>query len=352
MNSFYPLYVSKIIQETPNAVSLVFSIPENLKEKFIFKAGQYITIKHTIKGEEIRRAYSICSSPNEKDLKIGIKKVEGGRFSVFANEQLQEGAVLKVMPPQGRFVVEPKKNQGKNYVAFAAGSGITPILSIIKTILKEDKTSKILLIYGNKTVVETMYYSELNDLNQKYQDRFLLEFIFSQSQEKNALFGRIENSIINFFLKNKHKDIVFNEFYICGPETMINEINANLSANGVKKEHIYYELFTSSEEDTNASETAVLDGNTKITVTVDEETHSFTLPQNKLVLDAALEKDLDVPYSCRGGICSSCIAKVIEGKVRMVKNQILTDDEIEQGYILTCQSYPVSSTLEIDFDEV
>ena len=352
MNSFYKLSVSKIIQETPNAVSVVFAIPKNIQEKFSFKAGQYITIKHTIHGEELRRAYSLCSSPNEKELKIGVKKVEGGTFSVFANEQLQEGDVLEVMPPQGRFIVEPEKHPSNNYVCFAAGSGITPVLSIVKTILEEDETSNILLIYGNKTVTETMYYTELKELHQQYQDRFLLEFILSQSQETDALFGRIENSIINFFLKNKYKDIVFNDFYICGPEAMINEVKANLSENGIEKSHIFYELFTSSEADSNLSEAAVLDGNTKITITVDEETYTFTMPQDKLILDAALKEDLDAPYSCRGGICSTCIAKVLEGNVRMVKNQILTDEEIEQGLILTCQSHPVTSTLVIDYDEV
>lgn len=352
MNTFYKLSVSQIIQETPNSVSVVFSIPENLQGKFIFKAGQYITIKHELNGNEIRRAYSICSSPNDATLKIGIKKVENGLFSVFANEQLKENDVLEILPPQGRFTVEPNNKPATNYVAFAAGSGVTPVLSIIKAVLEENNSNTFLFLYGNKTVEETMYYVELKELQNKYEDRFLLEFIFSKSQEKNALFGRIENSIINFFLKNKYKNIVFNDYYICGPEAMINEVSSNLKENGVEKNHIYYELFTASEGDSNTSEADLLDGNTKITITVDDETHSFSMPQTKLVLDAALEEDLDAPYSCRGGICSTCIAKVTEGKVRMVQNQILTDEEIEQGLILTCQSHPTTSTLVIDYDDV
>lgn len=349
MNQFYSLSVKEVIRETPNAVSIEFSIPENLKETFVFEAGQYITIKHTLQGKEVRRAYSICSSVKSGNFKIGVKKVESGSFSVFANSDLKAGETLQVMPPQGKFIVNTDKNHTKKYVAFAAGSGITPVLSIINTVLEEEPDSTFMLVYGNKSVSETMFYNELIALKEKHADRFDLEFIFSQTDKDGALFGRITKANANYFLKNKHKGENFDTFYLCGPETMIQEVSETLKENGVHDDQIYFELFSTSESETAVD---VKDGQTKITVIVDDETLSFEMSQKKLVLDAVLEQKIDAPYSCQGGVCSTCIARVIEGKVTMVKNQILTDGELEEGLILTCQSHAITPTLVIDYDDV
>lgn len=349
MSHFYSLTVKKIVKETPNAISIEFSIPENLKETFSFLAGQYITIKYSLKDKEIRRAYSICNAPSNDTLKVGVKKVDDGSFSVFANTTLKEGDVLEVMPPQGKFVIEPDANHTKKYVAFAAGSGITPVISILTTVLEEEPDSTFLLVYGNKSVSETMFYDELHSLEEKYPNRFSLEYIFSQTDKDGALFGRISKANANYFLKNIHKGENFDTFYLCGPETMINEVSDTLKENGVHDDQINYELFTTSESETPVD---VANGMTKITVIVDDETKSFDMSQKKLVLDAVLEQKIDAPYSCQGGICSTCIAKVIEGKVTMVKNQILTDSELEEGLILTCQSHAITPTLVIDYDDV
>ncbi|MCH9661972.1 MAG: ferredoxin--NADP reductase [Bacteroidetes bacterium] len=349
MSDFHALSISEIQQETPNSVSISFQVPDALAATFQFKAGQYITLKHTIDGKEVRRAYSLCSSPSSGILRVGIKKVEGGTFSVYANESLKVGDVLSVMLPEGNFVFEPNDANAKHYAAFAAGSGITPILSIVKDVLEREANSSFSLVFGNKSKAETMFHAELTKLKALHPERLNLTYIFSQSQEENALRGRIEKSVVNYLLKNKFQDYNFDRFYLCGPEAMINEVSNTLIARGISKENILFELFTSSDE---GALTEAHDGSTQVTVIVDDETETFTMSQEKSVLDAALENDLDPPYSCQGGICSSCIARVKEGKVEMRKNQILTDSELAEGLVLTCQSHPTTATLVVDYDDV
>jgi ring-1,2-phenylacetyl-CoA epoxidase subunit PaaE len=349
LNTFHSLSISEVKQETPNAVSISFQIPENLKETFSFKAGQYITVKHFVDGKEIRRAYSICSTPRSETLKVGVKKVIGGSFSVYANTELKTGDKLDVMAPGGKFVLLPQPEKTRKYAAFAAGSGITPVLSIVQTALEEEPKSTFLLVYGNRSPQETMFYNELEVLKDKYPNRFSIEYIFSREKGDNALFGRIDQSTVNFILKNKFKETAFDEYYLCGPETMIDIVSAVLKANHVNTKQIHYELFSTAEGDL-----LVLphDGNTMITVTVDDETETFSMPQSKSVLEAVLEKGLDAPFSCQGGICSTCIARIKEGKAEMRKNQILTDSEIAEGLILTCQAHPTTPTFVVDYDDV
>ncbi|MEL6810831.1 MAG: ferredoxin--NADP reductase [Bacteroidota bacterium] len=349
MTDFHSLTISEVKKETPNSVSITLHIPESLSRSFAFKAGQYITFKHFVDGSEIRRAYSICSSPNSGKLKVGIKKVEGGTFSVYASEQLKEGDLLEVMPPEGHFVFQPNEANENTYGAFAAGSGITPVLSIITDVLEREPKSSFVLVYGNQTLEEAMFTAELEALKSSYGDRLKVEYIFSRSKEENALRGRIDRSVVNYLLKNKYGAVNFSTYYLCGPEAMIQEVTETLHSRGVAGENILYELFTTSEE---GELTENHDGTTTITITVDDETETFQMSQEKSVLDAALDQDLDVPYSCQGGICSSCIARVTKGKVEMRKNQILTDSELEEGLILTCQSHPTTSTLEVDYDDV
>ena len=349
MSTFYPLTVSEIKRETPLSVSITFTVPESLKNTFAFIAGQYITIKHTIGENEIRRAYSICSSPSSGILKIGVKAVANGSFSVYANKQLKKGDILEVLPPQGKFIFTPDPNLNKSYAAFAAGSGITPVLSMIKCAMEEETKSKFLLVYGNRNKEQTMFYDDLMQLKEAYPNRFFIEFVFSREDVEGALFGRIDRGTVNFFIKNKYRETSFSKFYICGPEEMIRTVTETLKNNAVSKEQILFELFTAPEED---NAVKIKDGYTQLTITVDDETHSLTIPQTQTVLDAALKNDIDAPYSCRGGVCSTCIAKVTEGKAVMKKNQILTDDEIDQGYILTCQAHPTTLHLTIDYDDI
>ncbi len=348
MNKFYPLKVKEIIRETPEAVSISFDIPENLSETFAYKAGQYITIQTQINGNEIRRSYSLCSMPGSGEFKVTVKEVPGGSFSAYANNSLRAGDILEVHPPEGKFIFEPGQKPG-NYAAFAAGSGITPILSIIKTVLVKEPGSTFVLVYGNRTVEGTIFYKELLDLQLKYPERFFIEFIYSRSREENSQFGRIETSTVNYVLKNKHKDTDFDQYYLCGPEEMIFNVADMLKSRGVSEENIHFELFTTA--DTGAVETGVK-GEVQLTITVDDESFDFTMDNEKTVLEIALENDIDVPYSCQGGICSSCIARITEGTATMRKNMILTDSEIAEGLVLTCQAQPTSTVLKVDYDDV
>ena len=349
MSDFHKLTVASVDSLTPNSVALTFNIPENLKDIFSFAAGQYITIKHSIDGEEVRRAYSISSAPSSGNLTVGIKKVAGGTFSVYANEKTKAGDILEVMPPDGRFVFKSNTNT-QHIVAFAAGSGITPIMSIAQTVLEANDSNTFVLVYGNQKPVETMFFKSIQGLKETYGERLFVQYVYSKVSEPDCLFGRIETSTVNLILKNKFKDVSFDSFYLCGPEAMIHAVSDTLKNNGVSEDKIHFELFTASEADETITEN--LDGKTKIEVVVDDESFSFEMDQKSLILDAVLKEDIDAPYSCQGGVCSSCIAKVTEGKAEMVQNQILTDGEVAEGLILTCQAHATTPTIKVDYDDV
>lgn len=346
MSESHALTVSEVKKETPNAVSISFHVPENLKSVFAFKAGQYITIKHLQNGNEFRRAYSICSSPKSGELRVAVKKVKNGVFSEYANTVLKAGDVLDVMPPTGKFTLEPDLEK---YVAFAAGSGITPVLSLIKYTLEELPKSTFLLIYGNQNKEETMFLAEILALEEQFPNRFKAEFVFSRKKEENSKFGRIDRSIINFFLKNKYAQNTYESFYLCGPEEMIDEVSAALKYQGINSKRIHHELFSTAEKGLLVEKH---DGNTSITVILDDDEETFQMPQTKSILEAALDEGLDPPYSCQGGICSTCIARLKEGKAEMRKNQILTESEIADGLILTCQAHPTTAKVVVDYDDV
>lgn len=350
MLHFHPLRVSQIERNTPKSVTITFDIPEDLREEYKHEAGQHITVKKEFDGEEIRRSYSICTSPGEGKLSIGIKEIPEGTFSRYANQSLREGDLLEVHPPEGLFAFTPDPSLSRTVAAFAAGSGITPIISILKTLLEDEPQSSFVLVYGNRSAAETMFYKDITDLIAAYPERFTVYFTYSRAEEDNALFGRIEHSTVNYVVKNKHKNTVFDAFYLCGPEEMIHTVSDTLRENGVDDKKIHFELFTTSEEEPELDEN--LEGQTKVKAIVDDEEFEFIMPQSERVLDAALENDVDAPYSCQGGICSSCLARVKDGQVKMVKNQILTDSEIAEGLVLTCQSHPVTPTLTIDYDDV
>ncbi len=348
MNTFHKLSIKNKIQETADAVSLVFEVPENLKTNFSFKAGQYITLKATINGSEIRRAYSICSAPESGELKVAIKTVDNGIFSTYATSQLKVGDVLEVHEPEGKFVLEPTRSN--NYLGMAAGSGITPVLSMIKAVLQREPSSSFTLIYGNKSSDETMFKAELDALSITYDSRFNLHYVFSRQNEEGSLFGRIDKGHTNYFIKNIYKNWSFKTVFLCGPEEMIKTVSTTLKENRYKESQILFELFTASVNEESNSQ--IKEGQTEVTVLLDDEEFTFTMKQTDDILAAALRNDVDAPYSCQGGVCSSCLAKVNEGKAVMAKNNILTDDEVDDGFILTCQAHPITSKISIDYDDV
>ena len=352
MSQFHTLNIISVQQVTTQSVAISFEIPDNLKSVYRFNAGQYVTLKTTINGEEVRRDYSICASRNSGDLTVAVKAVEGGTFSVYANSNLKAGDSIEVSAPNGRFVFEPNKDRTRTIVAFAAGSGITPILSIAKTLLEEEPFSNFILVYGNKSSEDTMFFKELVELQAFYGNRFHVHFIYSQSHEADALFGRIEKSTVNLIVKNKYKGVTIEKFYLCGPEQMIHTVKEVLIENGTKEKAILFELFTPPVEAVSEIKSETPSGNAKIKVLVDDEEFEFEMSKEQTILEAALKQDIDAPYSCQGGICSSCIARISEGEVKMRQNNILTDGEVADGLVLTCQAHPTSDSLVVDYDDV
>lgn len=349
MSTFNILTVKEVRKETPHAVSISFEIPDTLKEAYTFIAGQYVTVKHIYNGSEIRRSYSISSSPKSGELRIVVKAIENGAFSTFATNELKAGTTLEIGTPEGKFIFEPKENVQHNYCGVAAGSGITPIISIANSVLESEPKSTFILIYGNKNPEETIFHQALHDLQQKYVGRFFVHYTFTKVHPEGSLFGRIERSTLNFVLKNKHAEKEFKAYYLCGPEDMINLVTDVLKGNNVNEKNIHFELFTPS---TDGGKKIDADGMAKITVLVDDEETTFEMSKKLDILDAALKQGIDAPYSCQGGICSSCMCRIVKGSAEMRKNSILSDEEIAEGLILSCQAIVTSDEIYIDFDDV
>lgn len=347
MATFHSVTIKDIKQETADAVSVAFDIPEHLKQDFTFTAGQYITLQKELNGENVRRAYSICSTPKSDEIRVAIKSVENGTFSVYATTNLNVGDTIEIAAPEGRFLLNPEAN--KNYIGFAAGSGITPILSMVKTVLENKPSSTFTLVYGNKSIADTIFYNELVALDTNYNN-FNLEFVYSRERNENMLFGRIDKSFTNFFLKNKYKNISFDEAFLCGPEEVITTVSNTLKEASFREENIHFELFTASVDETSTS--AIKEGTSEITFLLDDEEITLNMSQSDTILAAALRNDLDAPYSCQGGVCSSCMGKVTEGKAVMTKNSILTESEVKEGFVLTCQAHPTTPKITLDFDDV
>jgi ring-1,2-phenylacetyl-CoA epoxidase subunit PaaE len=346
MPSFHSLRVSGIDRASADAVVVSLEVPESLKESYTFTPGQYVSLETTIDEVVVRRSYSLCSTPDEPSLRVGVKKLDQGVFSTYINESLKLGDSLKVSIPEGRFVYEADKNEG-TLLAIAAGSGITPIFSILNSFLAAKNGQKFTLIYGNKSPEQTMFYQEIKDLEAKYSEQLSVHWVFSQSSEEGTLFGRINPSVINFVLNQQNR--LPDHSFLCGPEPMIISSSEQLQRKGASKDRIYFELFTASS-DTVEVENQAEKG--RFTITCDELTHTLDLVPDKTLLDIALGAKLEVPYSCQGGVCSSCIAKVKEGKASMITNQILTDNEIEEGFVLSCQAIAQSETIHLDYDDV
>lgn len=344
---FHNLTIKEVTRVTPKAVEIWFDIPLELAGEFDYTSGQYLTLKADINGREVRRAYSISSTSEDLGISVVVKQVEHGVFSNYAMK-LKAGDTLDVATPDGLFLFE-EVSESKTFLAVAAGSGITPIISIIKIALKSSSEHKVALIYGNQSVAQTIYYEQLNDLVDAYPDRFILKYSFSREERDEALFGRINRGNLNYFLKQDCKGWAFDTAFLCGPEEMIHEVTDNLvEKEYLKKEQIKFELFSASDAKVEITEDSHL---SEIEVVLDDEELTFTMKRDENLLDVMLRNDIDAPYSCQGGICSSCICLIEEGDVMLAKNSILTDGELEEGYSLACQAYPKSAKVRVNFDE-
>ena len=349
---FHPLTVKDIKHETPDCVSIAFEIPAELQKEFRFIQGQNITIKTHL--DETRRSYSICSSPLENELRIAVKKVNNGVFSSFANEKLKKGDILEVMSPTGTFYTEVKASNKKEYVFFAAGSGITPVISIIKTILKTEAKSNVTLIYGNKNVASIIFKEELEALKDKYLENFRIYHILSR-EKTDAGFnnGRIEVDKCNHLSKLINFNQV-DDFFICGPEQMIFTVKDFLKGWGIDSKKIHFELFTTPTRQHTKIYTPVKElseEGSEITVKLDGRSFDFRLEYNaNTILEAALAEGADAPFACKGGVCCTCKAMLLEGEVEMESNYGLDKSEVKAGFILTCQSHPRSKKVVVDYD--
>ncbi len=351
---FHKLIVKDIKNESSDCVSIAFDIPEEFKNDFHFTQGQNVTIKFVSGGEELRRSYSICSSPLENELRIAVKKVSNGIFSTFANEKLMVGDLLELLPPTGTFFTEVNPANRKDYVFFAAGSGITPVISIIKTILLTEQNSSVTLVYGNKNVHSIIFREEIESLKDRFMKRFRIFHILSREKtETDFNYGRIDVSKCNHLSKLINFDII-DDFFICGPEQMIFGIKDFLEGWGINSKNIHFELFTTPARKITRIPTQTRSygkGGSDITVKIDGRSFDFKLSfDGDVILDAALAEGADLPFACKGGVCCTCKAKLLEGEVEMEANYGLEKSEIKAGFILTCQSHPRSKKVVVDYD--
>lgn len=349
MPNFHSLKVSEIKRETSDAVSIAFEIPEKLSSAYGFIPGQYITVGIQLNGEDIRRSYSICSSPTENNFRIAVKAINKGLFSNYANNTLKVGDYLDVSEPEGRFTLKTNKSNQNNYIAFVAGSGITPVLSMIKDVLETEPNSTFILIYSNKSSEQTIFKSEIHDLELKYTGRFLVNLIYSQKKDENHFFGRIDKSTVSVFIKDKYSELKFDQYFVCGPESMIDTVYDTLIENNIGEDQIKFELFTASTKEEKIDSSV---NQCKVTILVDDEETTFEMSNKLTLLDAALKEGIEAPYSCQGGICSSCMCRITEGTASMKKNSILDEEEINEGLVLACQAIPTSEVVVVDFDDV
>lgn len=353
MAEFYPLTVTDIHHTIRDAVVLTLE-PES-KDTFKFTQGQYLTFRQDFDGTQLRRNYSICSGVDDGKLQVGIKQVDGGAFSTFANTELKIGDTLHAMPPMGNFYTDIDPGTAKSYLGFAGGSGVTPVLSILRSILSREPSSSFTLVYANRAVHTIMFREELEDLKNRYMDRLTLVHVLESGQDIDLFSGRIDQekcaALFTNWINIEDVDVAF----ICGPEPMMVAIAESLKSHGLRKDQIKFELFGASQEGLLArkvpSTKADSSMGTDAQIILDGTTHSIEMKRDQSVLEAALAHELDAPHACRAGVCSTCKAKVITGDCEMLINHSLEDYEVKAGYVLTCQCYPLSDTLVVDYDQ-
>lgn len=350
---FHSLTVADVRRETPDSISIRFEIPADLAAEYRFVPGQHLTLKAELDGEELRRSYSICSGIHDGEIRIAIKKVAGGRFSTWANESVRKGDVLPVMVPDGRFQKRTDPGQRKHYVAFAAGSGITPILSIIRTTLADEPDSRFTLVYGNRQQNQTMFLEDLEDLKNRYLQRFQLFTLFSREEQEVALFnGRIDEAKTAAFLDTLIPVETIDEAFICGPGGMIDAVHAALGKAGLDEARIHAERFGVADQQARPHAEPGDAIHAKVIIQLDGVKRELDFHKDSpAILDVGLAAGLNLPFACKGGVCCTCRAKVLEGKVRMDKNYTLEQPDIDAGYVLTCQCFPLTERVVLSFDD-
>jgi ring-1,2-phenylacetyl-CoA epoxidase subunit PaaE len=349
---FHALRIKEVRRETPDCVSLAFEVPAELAAEYRFVQGQHLNVRAMLDGDEVRRSYSICSGVDEGELRVAIKKVPGGRFSVWANERLAAGDEIDVMTPEGRFFTPLDAGQSKHYVAFAAGSGITPVLSLARTVLAREPKSRFTLVYGNRRLASTMFHEALWELKDRYLARFAIHNVFSrEEQEAELLNGRIDAAKARAFLEALIPVDGIDEAFVCGPASMIDEVEGALVAAGVPRNHVHVERFgvpgavVAAVDDAEAAEA-------RLTLIVDGVRREIDFHRGQhSILEAGRAAGIDLPFSCKGGMCSTCRARIVEGEVKMAKNYALEPHEVAAGFVLTCQSYPLTERVVISFDD-
>jgi ring-1,2-phenylacetyl-CoA epoxidase subunit PaaE len=355
--TFHSLKIIDVKNETEDTISIAFEIPAELKDVYQYVAGQYLTLKTNINGEDVRRSYSLCSAPYENQWRVAIKKVENGVFSNYANSSFKVGDVIDVMTPSGNFKCETNEKASKNYLLFAAGSGITPIISIAKSILKNEKNSDVSLFYGNKNFLSIIFREELEALKNEFMERFRLIHILSRESLGNQIQkGRIDDekceSIKKAFLSSELMHLENTHVFVCGPEEMILSVKKSMTEFGIPSNNIHFELFGTNvpKKEKSTSKEATIHANVRIIL--DGDALDLELDSDsETILDAALKAGADLPFACKGGVCCTCKAKIIEGSAKMDVNYALEKEEVEAGFILTCQSHPTSEKLIVSFDE-
>jgi ring-1,2-phenylacetyl-CoA epoxidase subunit PaaE len=349
---FHRLRIKEVRRETPECVSLAFEVPDALAAEYRFVQGQHLNVRAMLDGEEVRRSYSICSGVDDGELRVAIKKVAGGRFSVWANERLSPGDAIDVMTPEGRFFTPLDAGQARHYVAFASGSGITPVLSLARTTLAREPKARFTLVYGNRRLASTMFHEALWELKDRYLARFALYNVFSrEEQEAELLNGRIDGAKARAFLEALVPVDDIDEAFVCGPASMIDEVEAALIAAGLPRNHVHVERFgvpgaaAAPVDDAEAAEA-------RVTLVVDGVRREIDFHRGQhSILEAGRAAGIDLPFSCKGGMCSTCRARLLEGEVRMAKNYALEPHEVAAGFVLTCQSYPLTERVVVSFDD-
>jgi ring-1,2-phenylacetyl-CoA epoxidase subunit PaaE len=356
MSRFHPLTIARVERETRDAVAITFAVPANLREQFRYAQGQHLTLRAKVAGEDVRRSYSICAAVQDDCLRIAVKKSPGGVFSTWANDALKAGDTLDVMPPLGHFNVALDPAARRHYVGFAAGSGITPLLSIIKTTLATERLSRFTLVYGNRASGTVMFKEDLAALKDRYLHRFNLVHVLSrEAQDIELMHGRIDEAKAAAILAQWVPVADVDAAFVCGPEGMMDGVVAALKSAGLPEAKIKIERFAASiPRHTHVSLAAPVPGHTEceVTVIMDGATRSFMLEKTKEnILEAGLRHGIELPYSCKGGVCSTCRCKLLEGEVDMDVNFALEDYEVARGFILSCQSYPVTDRVTVNFDD-
>lgn len=356
MSKFYKLKVADVRRETKDCVSVAFEIPPQYKSEYSFIQGQYITLKLNVNGEELRRSYSICTSPLDAELRVAIKAVKDGRVSNFINSQLKKGDELEVMIPMGNFHTPLDEKNKKNYVLFAGGSGITPMLSIIKTVLKKEPASSVVLIYGNRDEESIIFKAELKKIQEENSSRLKIIDVLEKpsAQHPDLYTGLLIPVKVKAILEKNISLNSDNEFFVCGPIPMMDNVKQALKELRINDSRIHIEYFTSVVTNTNSSSAKADTTNvitSKVTVIYDGSKTSFELSSAGLsILDAAMDNNVDAPFSCKGAVCCTCRAKIISGSAKMDNNYALTEDEVAEGFILTCQAHPTSAEITVDYD--